>query len=190
MNAKRDMSAGDAEDVELVDFYMDQAPAPSGEAGLQEAAGVIACLHACLNHLDQINLREFSILYNFDQSIRKVKSPKERGELFANSEQFRDLHEKFAQAHPVPAAARSVPYHWYCFIRTPDNKLLELDGAKKGPVAFDLPCLEGELLRAVREVIQDRVRNEDIDDYINVMTLNEVPQEIILRTVDEIKERM
>ena len=48
----RDARLGDPSEIDLVDFYMDQAKAPFGYIGLHEAAGVFACLHGCLNNLD------------------------------------------------------------------------------------------------------------------------------------------
>ena len=56
---------------------------------------------------------------------------------------------------------------------------MELDGEKKGPNKFelvDIPEGDGlDLLKGVREVIRDRVTDDEINDYINIMALNKLP---------------
>ena len=67
----------------MVNFYMKQF----GE--LDNACGIIACLHACLNNLEEVKITKGSILDNYYQSV-KDKTPEERAVALQNAQAFKE----------------------------------------------------------------------------------------------------
>ena len=70
---KEDSKPGDGDDSKIVKFYMKQT------GTLDNACGIVACLHAIMNHTDDIQLDSNSVLEKFRRDT-KQKSPQERAE--------------------------------------------------------------------------------------------------------------
>ena len=84
-----DVEQGSEENVSKVHYYMKQT------GTLDNACGIIACLHATLNNLDQVQITEGSILSNFyHQAI--AQNPAERATSLENAQEFKEQHKEFA----------------------------------------------------------------------------------------------
>mmetsp|Transcript_20801 Transcript_20801/g.14913 ORF Transcript_20801/g.14913 Transcript_20801/m.14913 type:complete len:102 (-) Transcript_20801:332-637(-) len=94
INAERLKKAEDKQKGDAsvqVDYYMKQTEV------LDNACGVIACLHAILNNVsaDKINLEADSILHKFLEDV-KSKTPEERATALENNEAFQNAHSSSA----------------------------------------------------------------------------------------------
>ena len=72
-----------------VPFYMKQT------GTLDNACGIIACIHATLNNLDKIELTADSTLAKF-QHVSKEISPADRATALENDAEFRNYHKGYA----------------------------------------------------------------------------------------------
>ena len=80
---------GSPENNGVVPFYQRQT------GTLDNACGIIACLHSVLNKLDQVEVSEGSILDKFNQAA-KGKTPEERATLLENANDFKAQHASMA----------------------------------------------------------------------------------------------
>ena len=71
-----------------VDFYMDQS------GTLDNACGLVACLHAIFNNQGSIQLGD-GVLKNYLENV-KSKTPAEKCLFLENFKEFQDLHTKHA----------------------------------------------------------------------------------------------
>ena len=86
---KNDKENGSADNNSKVNFYMKQT------GTLDNACGIIASLHACLNNLDGINLKADSILDKF-YTANKDASPEDRAKNLEEAKEFQEEHKEFA----------------------------------------------------------------------------------------------
>jgi len=78
-----DVAKGSEDNVNKVSYYQKQ------EGKLDNACGVIACLHAVYNNLDRVNMEPNGVLQKFWDQV-KDKSPKDRA---SDLENFKDFQE-------------------------------------------------------------------------------------------------
>ena len=89
LKKEEDKGLGSEENNGKVNYYMKQS------GTLDNACGIIACLHAALNNLDQINLKDDSILHKFYNQM-KEKTPAERCTGLENDNDFKQQHAGYA----------------------------------------------------------------------------------------------
>lgn len=160
-----DTQKGSADLSSIVPYYQKQ------HGKLDNACGIIACLHAALNNLDQIALEKDSVLEKFQQRVQ-AKTPEERANELENDKDFQQQHKGHAaQGQSNMAANQSeVKHHFVAFVVNKDKQLVELDGTKKGPLVIEEGCQD--VLRASIKEIQKRLGAGDISESLSMMTLN------------------
>ena len=166
LNRDDDITKGDTANVGFVDFYMDQS------GTLDNACGIIACIHACLNNKSSIDIVPDSVLDKF-QKENESKTPAERCQSLENNTGFRDIHTNFAnkgQSATITDAKdqEKVRHHYVAFVCC-HGKLIELDGTKQGPNIIG-DC--DDVLRGSIAEIQKRLANGEISESLSMMTLN------------------
>jgi ubiquitin carboxyl-terminal hydrolase L3 len=159
----RGSDAGD-----IVPFYMKQT------SELDNACGIIACLHACLNNLDKVALTPGSILERFHSGCRDL-SPADRATFLEDANEFKEQHASAASEGQSTQATEQneVKHHFVAFVVNDKNQLIELDGTKVGPHVVAEGCTD--VLRGGIAEIQRRLAEGDISDSLNMMTLNATP---------------
>ena len=102
---------------------------------LDNACGVIACIHSTLNNLDKFQLAEGSILSKYHESV-KGSSPQERAHALEVNVEFQDAHKaSAAQGQSDQAVIQAdVRHHFIAFTINQKGQLIELDGQKEGPL--------------------------------------------------------
>mmetsp|Transcript_47797 Transcript_47797/g.70746 ORF Transcript_47797/g.70746 Transcript_47797/m.70746 type:complete len:233 (+) Transcript_47797:115-813(+) len=157
-----DKSKGNADHCNLVDFYMDQS------GTLDNACGIIACIHAALN--TPVEFIQDSVLDKFAKA-NKSTTAEERCKSLENNTEFKTLHAGFAsqgQSDPITSDQKKVSHHFIAFV-VKNGQLIELDGTKKGPHVIG-PC--DDVLRGSIAEIQSRLAEGSISDRLSMMTLN------------------
>ncbi|KAL3780622.1 hypothetical protein ACHAW5_000160 [Stephanodiscus triporus] len=163
----RSRDLGSAENYDVVRFYMHQS------GSLDNACGIIACLHAVFNS-PSIVVDPTSVMGRFRSSTSSM-SPRERCAALEGNEEFRAIHAAHAsegQSEAITSDQSRVRHHYVAYVLGGDdgNDLVELDGTKAGPVVVG-GC-DGDLLRgSIREVMGKLERGE-ISDSLSMMTLN------------------
>ena len=108
------------------------------------ACGTVALYHLYSN-LTSTHPELFeptSLILKFKESA-KSKNFEERGHIFADYKEAKEIHEKFVEVGETEVC-EEVSSHFISFVRF-NGKLVELDGAKKGPLWLD-DCTEEEFL--------------------------------------------
>lgn len=102
---------------------------------LDNACGIIACLHSVLNNLDKITLEKDSVLGQFWEKAKDI-SPAERATLLENFTAFQEIHKKHASegGSHMPSSQSEVKHHFIAFTVNKSGQLIELDGTKQGPL--------------------------------------------------------
>lgn len=162
---KKGEESGSEDNIPIVPYYMKQ------HGQLDNACGIIACLHSLLNNLDQISLEEGSILERFNIATLG-KTPAEKATLLENNVEFQNEHKSYAGQGQteVPDQQSGVKHHFIAFVVNKDKQLVELDGCKKGPNVIAEGC--EDVLRGTIAEIQRRLAAEEISHSVNMMTLN------------------
>uniref|UniRef100_A0A7R9ZH05 Ubiquitin carboxyl-terminal hydrolase n=1 Tax=Pseudictyota dubia TaxID=2749911 RepID=A0A7R9ZH05_9STRA len=163
LNRDSDITKGTADDITKVDFYMDQT------GSLDNACGIIACLHAILNNSDSM-LVPGSVLETFRQTT-KNQTPAERCKSLEDNIDFKKIHKSFAmqgQSAAITSDQSKVQHHFVAFV-VKDGCLIELDGTKQGPYVIG-EC--SDVLRGAIAEIQKRLASGEISDKLSMMTLN------------------
>ena len=160
-----DREKGSADNNSLVSYYMKQTNE------LDNACGIIACLHACLNNLDKIELTEGSILHSFQQATANM-SPEERATYLESANDFKEQHASAASEGQSNFADSQddVKHHFVAFIVNGAGQLVELDGTKQGPHVVSESC--DDVLRGSIAEIQRRLGAGEISESLSMMTLN------------------
>ena len=83
---REDEKPGLGENSEIVPFYMKQT------GTLDNACGIIACLHAIMNHLGEISLFDESILDRFAKNTN-IMTPAERAKYLEEFKEFKEEHK-------------------------------------------------------------------------------------------------
>ena len=167
LNRNNDITKGDKDNVGFVDFYMDQS------GTLDNACGIIACIHAILNNKSSVDIVPDSVLDKFAKE-NENKTPAERCKSLEENNGFRETHTKFAnkgQSATITNAKdqKKVKHHYVAFV-VKHGKLIELDGTKQGPNIIEGDC--HDVLRGTISEIQKRLANGEISESLSMMTLN------------------
>jgi ubiquitin carboxyl-terminal hydrolase L3 len=166
----RSRDLGSADDYDMVKYYMHQS------GSLDNACGIIACIHAAFNSPMSIAYDPNSVLGRFRTSTSSL-SPRERCAALENNEEFRMIHAAHAsegQSEVITNDQSRVRHHYVAYVLGggggSTDLLVELDGTKAGPVI--LGGCDGDLLRgSIREVMGKLERGE-ISESLSMMTLN------------------
>ena len=166
---KTDGKPGLGDDSKIVPFYMKQT------GTLDNAWGIIACLHAIMNLQSQISFKEGSILDRFAKDTKSL-TPAERGKYLEDFKEFKEQHKEHANQGQteVPESAGGVAHHFVAFIKNENGQLIELDGTKEGPAVIDENC--EDLLKGVASELQRRLEAEIITESLSMMSLNKRPE--------------
>lgn len=148
-----------------VQYYMKQT------GTLDNACGVIACLHTIFNNVGLIALEDGKTLSNYWKNVQD-KSPAERAYILEGSTDFQKQHKSFAsQGQSTMAQSQDeVKHHYVAFIINDKGQLVELDGTKKGPNVVAEACQD--VLRGSIAEIQKRLANGEISESLSMMVLN------------------
>lgn len=155
-------SGGKTKDVK---FFMRQS------GTLDNACGIIACLHAILNNNErQLEMiRPESVLHKF-QNTTESQTPTERCASLEKDAQFQTYHKTFAskgQSKAITSVQDNVRHHFVSFI-VQNGYLLELDGTKKAPNVIG-QC--EDVLRGSISEMQRRLKNNEVTESLSMMTL-------------------
>ena len=168
--AERLKKAEDKERGDLAvekDFYMDQS------GTLDNACGVIACLHLIYNNLgaDKIVLEDGKVLKAFHTAIQG-KNNAEIATCMESFTQFKELHGEYASRGDSNQATEQsgVKHHFIAYTINKNNQLIELDGTKKGPVVVAENCTD-VLAGSITE-IQRRLKDGEISESLSMMSFN------------------
>jgi ubiquitin carboxyl-terminal hydrolase L3 len=148
-----------------VDFYMKQS------GTLDNACGIIACLHATLNNLDSVDLKGDSILHNFHTRTKEL-SPEERAAFLENDNAFKSQHESAAGEGQsgMSASQEDVKHHFIAYTINRQKQLVEYDGTKRGPHVVAEGC--DDVLRGSIAEVQRKLAEAEISESLCMMTLN------------------
>merc|ERR1712070_256091 len=154
LKKEEDKEQGSEEATGHVDFYMKQT------GTLDNACGIIACMHAALN--SPVAIADDSILGKY-WSANKTTTPAERCTNLENDNEFKQQHSGFAaqgQSAGISSGQDNVKHHFVAFV-VKDGKLIELDGTKKGPhIIGD----SDDVLRGSIKEIQRRLADGEISE--------------------------
>lgn len=162
----QDKEKGSPADYGEVEFYMHQSGA------LDNACGIIACLHAALNSTAVAEISPSTVLGNFRERTAAV-TPAERCAALENDEDFKTIHKGYAsrgQSQEITSDQSNVRHHFIAYVLNSKGKLVELDGTKKGPVV--LGDCGGDVLRGSISEIKRKLEQGEISESLNMMTLH------------------
>lgn len=151
--------------TEDVKYFMRQS------GTLDNACGIIACLHAILNN-DEPSLNMIqpdSVLDKF-QNTTEGQTPAERCAALEKDVQFQTYHKTFAskgQSKAITSNQENVKYHFVAFI-VQNGYLFELDGTKKAPNPIG-QC--EDVLRGSIAEMQRRLQDNEVTESLSMMTL-------------------
>lgn len=157
-----------------IPFYMKQTES------LDNACGIVACLHAILNSNNSTNnsmIRPDSVLSQF-QAATAHQAPAERARALEDDRAFRTVHQKFAlkgQSAAITSDQSQVRHHYVAFVVVRNNnnghdQLVELDGTKQGPHVVQDNC--SDVLRGTIAAIRKRLAEGKISEQLSMMTLH------------------
>ena len=164
-SAYREQDKGSADDYGRVAYYMHQSKV------LDNACGIIACLHAIFN-CPAVEVDEASVLGRFRRRTQSA-SPNERCTALEQDEEFRTAHKSYAskgQSREITEGQEKVKHHFIAYILNGEGKLVELDGTKLGPVVVG-DC-DGDLLRGSIKEVMGKLERGEISESMSMMTLN------------------
>ena len=149
----------------VVNYYMKQTGA------LDNACGVIACLHAIYNNLHSITLHADKPLATYLEKVQD-QTPDQRATTLEGYTEFQEQHKAFASQGQSQLATNQddVKHHYVAFVVNGQGQLIELDGTKSGPVVIAEQC--ADVLRGTIAEIQQRLEKGEISESLSVMTLN------------------
>lgn len=158
---------GSADNYNIVPFYMHQSKV------LDNACGIIACLHAVFNS-PVVSVDPTSVLGQF-QSKSDTLSPTERCTALEANTEFQQIHKKNAakgQSQTINGDQSKVKHHFIAYVLDKDGKnLIELDGTKAGPVIVG-ECIGGDVLRGSIKAVKEKLERGEISHSMSMMTLN------------------
>jgi ubiquitin carboxyl-terminal hydrolase L3 len=147
-------------------FYMKQTDK------LDNACGIIACLHALYNNPAVVSdLADGSILANHLTSVLGL-SPEARAAALESNTAMQAVHRERANdgGSQIPQEQHEVKNHFVAFVVDDLKRLIELDGTKAGPVVVAEGC--EDVLRGTIAEIQRRLAANEISDRLALLTLN------------------
>lgn len=167
----RAQDLGSPDNYNKVSFYMHQSKV------LDNACGIIACLHAVFNS-PLIDVDPTSILGRFRSEGTTgiaTTTPWERCKALEENTEFQSIHKTYAsegQSEAITSDQSKVKHHYIAYVLDKEsNKLVELDGTKAGPVIIDEGC-DGDLLRGSIREIMGKLERGEISESLSMMTLN------------------
>ena len=136
---------------------------------LDNACGIIACLHAIINKLSQVSIKEGSILDKFVKDTKDL-TPAERAKYLEDFKEFKEQHGEYANQGQteVPESADDVAHHFVAFVKNEDGHLIELCGLKEGPAIIEENC--EDLLKGVAKELQRRLEGQIITESLSMMS--------------------
>ncbi|CDW88284.1 ubiquitin carboxyl-terminal hydrolase isozyme l3 [Stylonychia lemnae] len=151
-------------------YYMKQTHS------LDNACGIIACIHSALNNLDKFTLAEGSVLQKFHTAVKDL-TPEERATSLEGNSEFQETHKQYAAQGQSNLAATQddVRHHFIAFVLNSKGQLVELDGVKSGPLV--IKDHSEDLLTDAAQILSERVANGDYSESLAVLTLNKKPEE-------------
>lgn len=162
----RDQDKGSKEDYDKVSFYMHQSKV------LDNACGIIACLHAVFNS-PVVSVDPASVLGKFRLSTES-SSPTERCTALEKNTEFQQIHKTHAskgQSRAINSDQSKVKHHFIAYVLDKEGKnLVELDGTKAGPVI--LGGCDGDVLRGSIREVKGKLERGEISESLSMMTLN------------------
>ena len=138
---------------------------------LDNACGIIACLHATLNNLDSINITPDSILDKFHAKTKQL-SPQERATCLESDEAFKTQHVAAASEgqSEMMENQEDVKHHFIAYTVNRQKQLIEYDGTKVGPHVVSENC--EDVLRGSIFEVQRKLAEGEISESLSMMTLN------------------
>lgn len=102
---------------------------------VSNSCGTMALIHAVLNNLKTIDLKDGSVIKNFYEKAKGL-TPEERGKLLEEDTSFIDIHQAIAAEGQTdaPPSDEAVNNHFIALVNV-GNELFELDGRKNFPVS-------------------------------------------------------
>ena len=162
----RDQDKGSAENYDKVSYYMHQSKV------LDNACGIIACLHAVFNS-PVVSVDEASVLGKFRMENSETTSTEKCTALEKNTE-FQKIHKTHAskgQPQPIVSDQSKVKHNFIAYVLNKEGKnLVELDVSKAGPVI--LGDCGGDMLRGSIREIKGKLKRKEILESLSMMTLN------------------
>jgi ubiquitin carboxyl-terminal hydrolase L3 len=161
----REQDKGSADNYDKVNYYMHQSKV------LDNACGIIACLHAIFN-CPAVEVSESSVLGKFRQYTLSA-SPEERCTALENDTDFQTIHKTYAskgQSREITSGQDKVKHHFIAYTLNPEGQLVELDGTKAGPVIVG-DC-GGDMLRGSIKEVMGKLERGEISESLSMMTLN------------------
>lgn len=167
VNAERLKKKDDGDDSNNADFYyMKQSKT------LDNACGIIACLHALFNNTATLAaIQEGSVLSRFWEKV-KDETPQERCTSLENFTDFQKAHKAYAnQGQSALATTQAdVNHHYTAFVLSDKKQLVELDGTKSGPLVLS-ENVETAVTHATAAELKKRLQEGSISESLSVMTL-------------------
>ena len=166
LNKQEDRAKGDL--AHKHDFYMKQTNV------LDNACGIIACLHSILNNVgeDKIKLTEGSLLAQYNEKIAGKETPEAKSTELENFEEFKEAYvARSAQGQSnLVQEGESVKYHFLCFLVNPDGHLVEFDGMKAGPNLIKENC--SDVLKDSVAEVKARLEAGGVHEHMSLMVLH------------------
>lgn len=145
---------------------------------LDNACGIIACLHAIYNNVDQVKVEPDSVLDQFIK-LASAKTPLEKAQELDKFVEFKKAHKSFADKGQSEAITKTgqdkqVRHHFIAFVVNQQKQLVLLDGLINGPLVIQENC--DDVLRGSIKFVQQKLEEGKISDQLSMMTLNMAPQ--------------
>jgi len=161
----REQDKGSPDNYDKVAWYMHQS------GTLDNACGIIACIHAIMN-CPLVTLDPSTTLGAYKQRVETF-TPTERKTALELDTAFQKAHKKHAargQTAAVNSDQSKVKHHFIAYVLNNEGDLVELDGTKAGPVIIG-KC-DGDLLRGSIKEVKGKLERGEISESLSMMTFN------------------
>lgn len=161
----REQDKGSPDNYDKVAWYMHQS------GTLDNACGIIACIHAIFN-CPLVTLDPSTTLGAYKQRVETL-TPTERKTALEQDTAFQQAHKKHAARGQTAAVNRDqnkVKHHFIAYVLNSEGDLVELDGTKAGPVVIG-KC-DGDLLRGSIREVKGKLERGEISESLSMMTFN------------------
>ena len=138
---------------------------------LDNACGLIACLHSIGCNGDQSLVKPQSILGNYFQAAQTA-TPAQRAQLLEGNAQFLATHKVHAAKgqSAQPETAEDTKFHFVAYVRNAAGQLIELDGMKPSPHLIENNC--EDLMKGVAKDVKAKIDDGRISPIVSVITLS------------------
>ena len=161
----REQDKGSPDNYDKVSWYMHQS------GTLDNACGIIACIHAIFN-CPLVTLDPSTTLGAYKQRVETF-TPTDRKTALEQDTAFQKAHKKHAakgQTAAVTSDQSKVKHHFIAYVLNSEGNLVELDGTKAGPVVIG-DC-DGDLLRGSIREVKGKLERGEISESLSMMTFN------------------